>query len=155
MMRRWCTGLFVMTAAAGAGAHVRSVLGPPRQPSAGMASAISGALDRSAAGWNSGDLGQFMGIYLDSPRTTYATHTRYIHGPVGIRAVYADRFAPGAQRDSLRLVEVTVDSLSPVIANVMAFYVLSRRDSVTARGPTSLLMQRVGGTWYIVHDHSS
>jgi len=120
-----------------------------------MAAAISAALDRSAAGWNAGDLGQFMAVYLDSPRTTYATHTHYVHGPAAIRAVYADRFAPGAHRDSLRLVDVTVDSLGPSLATVMAFYVLSRGDSVTARGPTSLLMLRVRGTGYIVHDQSS
>ena len=29
------------------------------------------------------------------------------------------------------------------------------RDSVTARGPTSLLVRRVEGRWRIVHDHSS
>jgi hypothetical protein len=29
------------------------------------------------------------------------------------------------------------------------------RDSVTARGPTSLLVRRVQGRWRIAHDHSS
>ena len=43
--------------------------------------------------------------------------------------------------------------------NVIATYVLARhvagRDSVTAQGPTSLVMRRVEGRWRIVHDHSS
>ena len=46
------------------------------------------------------------------------------------------------------------------VVNVIARYVLARhvaggRDSVTATGPTSLVMRRVGGRWRIVHDHSS
>jgi ketosteroid isomerase-like protein len=119
-----------------------------------MTAGIVAALDQSAAGWNSGNLDQFMGLYLNSPRTTYATHTKFLHGPAAIRAVYADRFAPGANRDSLKLVDVSVDSLSASLASVMAFYELRHGDSLTTRGPTSLLMQRVGGTWYLVHDHS-
>jgi hypothetical protein len=39
--------------------------------------------------------------------------------------------------------------------NTIAWYVLSRGDSVTARGPTSLVLRRSGGRWFIVHDHSS
>jgi hypothetical protein len=130
-----------------------TVAARPR-PEAGMAAGITAALDRSAAGWNAGHLRDFMAVYLDSPRATYATHTKFLHGRLEIRAVYADRFAPGVQRDSLRLVDVSVDSLTPSIASVMAFYELRRGDSTTTRGPTSLLMQRVGGTWYIVHDQS-
>jgi len=39
--------------------------------------------------------------------------------------------------------------------NAIAYYVLMRGDSVTARGPTSLVLRRVGGRWVIMHDHSS
>ncbi len=48
-----------------------------------------------------------------------------------------------------------IDALAPDLAYLGAFYLLSRRDSVVARGPTTLVMQRVGTRWYIVHDHSS
>jgi hypothetical protein len=153
MIRTLCSTVCLMTVVGTADRQPSADL-PRHQPSGGMSAAISAALDRSAAGWNAGNLDQFMAVYLNSPRTTYATHTRYLHSPATIRTVYVDRFAAGAKRDSLRLVEVTVDSLTPSIANVTAFYVLSRGDSVTSRGPTSLLMQRVGATWYIVHDHS-
>jgi hypothetical protein len=124
------------------------------QPAAGMRAGIVAALDRSAAGWNQGDLNLFMGVYLDSPRTTYATHTKYLHGLAAIRGVYADRFAPGVARDSLRLVDIAVDSLTPTLASVMGFYELRRGDSLASRGPTSLVMERVGAKWLIVHDHS-
>jgi ketosteroid isomerase-like protein len=62
-------------------------------------------------------------------------------------------------RDSLSFLVDDVDPLAPDVLNVIATYVLARRvsgrDSVTARGPTSLVMRRVDGRWRIVHDHSS
>ncbi len=48
-----------------------------------------------------------------------------------------------------------MDSLAPGVANVIAFYVLSRGDSVIARGPTTVVMVRTPTSWKIVHDHSS
>jgi ketosteroid isomerase-like protein len=78
-----------------------------------------------------------------------------LHGVDAIRGVYAARFAPGAQRDSLHFQSVEVDILGPDVVNTIAWYVLTRGDSITARGPTSLVMRRVSGRWRIVHDHSS
>lgn len=120
-----------------------------------MATGIDSALAASADGWNRLDLDRFMGVYLDSHRTTYATATGYLHGRAAIRAYYAPRFTPETKRTHLDLVDVEIDSLSPVVASVMAFYVLKDHDSTVARGPTSLVMQRVGHVWYIVHDHSN
>ncbi len=45
--------------------------------------------------------------------------------------------------------------LAPGVAYMNAVYVLSRGDSVVARGPTSLVLVRHDGRWRIVHDHSS
>jgi uncharacterized protein (TIGR02246 family) len=119
-----------------------------------MRAGIDAALARSVVGWNAGNLNAFMGVYLDADRTTYATTSAYLHGRTEIATHYASSFKPGAPRDSLRLEKIEVDSLAPTVAQVMAFYVLSRHDSTTAHGPTSLIMERVQGTWYIVHDHS-
>jgi uncharacterized protein (TIGR02246 family) len=117
---------------------------------------FSGMLGRSARAWNRGDLDAFMEDYLDSSRTTYVGRRGVVlHGRAAIREVYAPRFAPGGVRDSLSFEDVQVDSLAPGVAHVLAVYVLSRGDSTVARGPTSLVMLRVGGRWRIVHDHSS
>jgi ketosteroid isomerase-like protein len=82
-----------------------------------------------------------------------------LRGPAAICAAYAPRFAPGGVRDSLSFELVDVDPIAPGALNVIATYILARRvgtrDSVTARGPTSLVMRRVDGRWRIVHDHSS
>jgi uncharacterized protein (TIGR02246 family) len=116
-------------------------------------------LGRAASNWNRGDLDAFVDDYLPGDSTTFIGSRGVLRGPTSIRAAYAPRFAPGAVRDSLSFRLQDVDPLAPDIVNVIATYVLARRvgarDSVTAQGPTSLVMRRVDGRWRIVHDHSS
>lgn len=120
---------------------------------------IGAMLTRAASHWNRGDLESFVDDYMPGPGTTFIGGRGVLRGPVEIRAAYASRFAPGAVRDSLSFVLIDADPLAPGVVNVIATYVLARRvgsrDSVTATGPTSLVMRRVDGRWRIVHDHSS
>jgi uncharacterized protein (TIGR02246 family) len=114
---------------------------------------VEALLAHGAAAWNRGDLDDFMSDY--TPDATYVTPRAVVHGRDNIRAHYAARFQPGAVRDSLRFEGLEVDVVGPDALNAIAYYVLFRRDSVTARGPTSLVMRRIGGRWFMVHDHSS
>jgi len=117
---------------------------------------IQAVLDHGARSWTRGDLDDFMSDYMPGERTTYVTSKGLIHGPAAIRERYAPRFAAGATHDSLSFEGLEVDPLAPDVVNVVAWYVLSRGDSVVARGPTSLVMVRdAGGRFRIVHDHSS
>jgi uncharacterized protein (TIGR02246 family) len=116
---------------------------------------IIAVLDHGARAWDAGKLDEFLSDYLPDSSTTFITKTRTLHGIDAIRGVYAARFAPGARRDSLHFENVEVDVLAPDVVNTIAWYVLTRGDSVTERGPTSLVMRRVNGHWRIVHDHSS
>ena len=116
---------------------------------------ICAMMDSSARAWNRGQLDAFVSDYMEGEGTTYIGSRGIVRGPAAIREVYAPRFAPGGVRDSLSFERVEVDLLAPDLANTIAWYVLMRGDSVTARGPTSLVMRRVRGAWKIVHDHSS
>jgi uncharacterized protein (TIGR02246 family) len=120
---------------------------------------LEAMLRRAAVEWNRGDLDGFMSDYLPGDSTTYIGGRGLVRGPAAIRASYARLFAGGAQRDSLSFVILDVDPVAPDAANLIAQYILTRhvggRDSVTARGPTSLLVRLVEGRWRIVHDHSS
>jgi uncharacterized protein (TIGR02246 family) len=116
---------------------------------------IDAMLARAAAAWTRGDLDAFMSDYRAGDSTTFVGRAGVLRGPAAIRANYAARFAPGAVRDSLSFERLEVDLLAPDVAHALAYYVLSRGDSVTARGPTSLVLRREGGRWRIVHDHSS
>ncbi|HEU4988324.1 MAG: SgcJ/EcaC family oxidoreductase [Gemmatimonadota bacterium] len=129
---------------------------PPARPDpAAVQREILAVLDHGARAWDAGNLDDFLSDYLPDSGTTFVTKTGVLHGIDAIRGVYAARFAPGAQRDSLHFQNVEVDILGPDVVNTIAFYVLTRGDSITARGPTSLVMRRVSGRWRIVHDHSS
>jgi beta-aspartyl-peptidase (threonine type) len=116
-------------------------------------------LARAAANWNRGDLDAFVDDYLPNDSTTFIGSRGVVRGPKAIRAGYAPLFAAGAVRDSLSFVILDVDPIAPDAVNLIAQYTLARRlggrDSVTARGPTSLLVRRVHGRWRIAHDHSS
>ena len=116
-------------------------------------------LAHSASTWNRGDLDAFVNDYLLGAETTYIGSRGVLRGTDAIRQAYAPRFAPGGIRDSLSFELMDVDPLAPDVVNVIATYILARhvgaRDSVTSRGPTSLVMRRVDGRWRIVHDHSS
>jgi uncharacterized protein (TIGR02246 family) len=116
---------------------------------------IVAMMERSAVAWNRGDLDTFMADYRPGTRTTYIGRSGIVRGPDAIRGVYAPRFAPGGIRDSLSFEGTEVDLIAPATANVISWYVLSRGDSVVARGPTSLVMLREEGRWRIAHDHSS
>lgn len=120
---------------------------------------LESMLGHAAANWNRGDLDGFIGDYLPSDSTTYIGGRGLVRGPSAIRASYARLFTGEIVRDSLSFVILDVDPVAPDVANLIAQYTLARRvggrDSVTARGPTSLLVRRIDGRWRIVHDHSS
>ena len=120
---------------------------------------LEAMLARAAMHWNRGDLDAFMSDYLPSDSTTFVGGSGLLRGPAAIRASYAPLFTGRAVRDSLSFAILDVDPLAPGVVNLIAQYRLSRRlggrDSVTSRGPTSLLVRRIDGRWRIVHDHSS
>jgi uncharacterized protein (TIGR02246 family) len=135
--------------------RVAATAPPARGNPADVRREILAVLDHGATAWDAGELDEFVSDYLPDTGTTFITKDRVLHGVDAIRGVYAARFAPGAQRDSLHFQRVEVDALGPDLVNTIAWYVLTRGDSITARGPTSLVMRRVNGRWRIVHDHSS
>ena len=145
-----------------AGACVTSTSGAYRPDDAERSARRAEVAEMLAGGarnWNRGDLDAFVDDYVPGAGTTYIGARGTLRGPPAIRAAYAPRFAPGVVRDSLSFEIVDVDPLGPDVLNAIATYTLSRRigtrDSVTARGPTSLVMRRIDGRWRIVHDHSS
>jgi len=131
----------------------------PRAPvtldTAAVKSEIAAVLAHGARAWNAGALDEFLSDYDPAATTSFVTPTSVRHGIAAIRAGYAARFAAGAQRDSLHFEHLEVDVLAPNVVNAIAYYVLVRGDSVTSRGPTSLVMRRTNGRWHIIHDHSS
>jgi uncharacterized protein (TIGR02246 family) len=117
---------------------------------------IAAMLQRSAADWNRGDLAGFMSDYAQDSLTSYMAggHIQY-----GWQVLY-DRyqknyFAPGKSRDSLSFDELHVRVLTPDFVYATARFKLTRRDSTVASGPFTLVLQKQGDRWRILHDHTA
>ena len=137
----------VMIVAACGAPQVR--LGDPEREIAAM-------LTRSAVDWNHGDLAGFMSDYAQDSLTSYMSggHVQYGWQPLYDR-YQANYFAPGKSRDSLSFGELRVRVLTPDFAYATARFTLARGDSVVASGPFTLVLQRQGDRWRILHDHTS
>ena len=128
----------------------------PKVPLGDPQAEIAAMLVRSAADWNRGDLAGFMGDYAHDSLTSYVTggHVQY-----GWQKLYdryqAGYFAPGKRRDSLTFDEVRVRPLTLDLALCTARFALHRGDSVVASGPFTLILQKRGDRWQILHDHTS
>jgi ketosteroid isomerase-like protein len=128
----------------------------PRVPTGDPATEITATLARSANDWNRGDLDGFMSDYAKDSLTGYVTggHVQY-----GWQAMYdryqAAYFAPGKSRDSLSFEEIRVRPLTMDLAFATARFQLHRGDSLVASGPFTLILQKRGARWLILHDHTS
>lgn len=117
---------------------------------------IAAMLQRSASDWNRGDLTGFMSDYARDSLTSYVAGGHVMYGWQAMYDRYqANYFAPGKSRDSLSFDELHVRVLTPDFAYATARFKLSRRDSVVASGPFTLVLQRQGDHWRILHDHTS
>ena len=148
-------GLLLAMACARPAQHYR----PSPADRASIRAELEAMLARAAVNWNRGDLDAFVSDYLPSDSTTFVGGSGLLRGPAAIRASYAPLFTGRVVRDSLSFAILDVDPVAPGVVNLIGQYTLARRvgsrDSVTARGPTSLLVRRVDGRWRLVHDHSS
>ena len=117
---------------------------------------IEAMLQRSAAAWNRGDLAGFMNDYARDSLTSYVSggHVQYGWQKLFDR-YHANYFAPGKSRDSLTFEEVRVRALTMDLAYATARFLLRRGDSLVASGPFTLILQKRGDRWQILHDHTS
>jgi ketosteroid isomerase-like protein len=117
---------------------------------------IRAMLERSAQDWNRGDLDGFMADYTRDSTLSYVQggHVRY-----GWQALYdhyrQTYYSAGTHRDSLSFAEVHVQPLTLNLAFATARFALHRGDSLVASGPFTLILQRQGSRWMILHDHTS
>lgn len=130
--------------------------GAPRERLGDPRAEIGALLTASAAAWNEGDLAAFMRDYADDSTLTYVSGGHVRSGWQALSDRYtANYFAPGKSRDSLTYDDLQVHPLTPDFAYATARFRLMRADSVTSSGPFTLILQRRGDRWVILHDHTS
>lgn len=128
----------------------------PKIPLGNPPEEIAAMLQRSASDWNHGDLAGFMSDYAQDSLTSYMSAGHVLYGWQKMYDRYqANYFAPGKSRDSLSFDELHVRVLTPDFAYATARFKLSRKDSTVASGPFTLVLQKQGDRWRILHDHTS
>ena len=117
---------------------------------------ILATLTRSAADWNRGDLNGFMSDYLQDSSLSFVSGRGVLYGWQALFDRYERAFfQPGAPRDSLTFTNLAVRPLDDDLALATARFQLNRGDSVVASGPFTLILEKRGARWLIIHDHSS
>lgn len=117
--------------------------------------AIESMLARSVEAWNAGDLDGFMASFAEGASTSFMTPDGPVYGRTAIRDGYESAFGPGARRDSLRLEDIEVRLLPPLVGVVTLRYALERDGATTATGWSTVVVRRVGEGWRIIHDHTN
>lgn len=121
----------------------------------GLEASVSEMLAASAGGWNDGDLDAFLAIYAESSTTSLVTPDGLIEGLEQIREWYRPAFRDGASRDSMRVEEVDIRQLPPLIGVVTGRRVF-RAGNMDARSDwVTMVVRRVGDGWRVIHEHPS
>lgn len=149
MRRGVVCGFWCVVALAWACAGPKVPVGDPQQE-------IEAMLKRSAQDWNRGDLAGFMSDYVRDSTLSYLSGRHWHHDWQALYDHYQQEyFAPGTDRDSLSFEEIRVQPLTLNLALATARFQLHRGDSLVSSGPFTLVLQRRGPRWLILHDHTS
>lgn len=117
------------------------------------ASKIKAELDKTAAGWNDGDLSKYLAAYV--PEATEMTG----EGPKGgveeiEKTMKAGFWKTGRPIQTLHYENVVVRMLCKDHALVTGQYVLTGAGRPDRKGWFTTVWQRVGKNWRMIHDHS-
>ena len=117
------------------------------------ASRIKAELDKTAVGWNEGDLSKYLAVYV--PEATEMTGD----GPKGgveeiERTMKAGFWKTGRPIQTLHYENVVVRMLGKDHALATGQYVLTGAGRPDRKGWFTTVWRRVGKNWRMIHDHS-
>ena len=120
-------------------------------------SAVTHALDDSAAAWSRNDLPAFMSLYEDAPSTTYLKGEIVLHGYSAIKAMYASRFGGSGSMGRLSTSVLEFRPLGADFALCIGRFALAAASGsgTVAHGMFTLVFHRTRSGWKIVSDHTS
>lgn len=135
---------------------VSSVLFPQESAvdTAAVRTAIVAVIDRQITGWNGGSVDEFMVGYARSDSLRFASGGTVTYGWKPMLERYKSRYSSREMMGTLTFSNVAVSVISMDAALAFGKWELKRKAD-TPHGLFTLLFRRVGGTWVIVHDHTS
>lgn len=109
--------------------------------------------DQNAA-WNSGDLKAFVRPYDDSGKLVFVS-TVVIRSPKELQERYEKKYKSGnTDFGKLTFSELQVEELAPNLARAWGRWSVEQ-NSKQSSGWFTLILQKKGAQWQIIHDHSS
>ncbi|KHL25039.1 hypothetical protein PK98_10045 [Croceibacterium mercuriale] len=129
---------------------------PAQLADATVLDAIETEMDRTAAGWNSGDMALFLSVYSPSRQTSFVTDKGLLRGVPAMEAMYrqAYDFDDAAKRGTLSFERLDFRPLGPSHALYIARYTVAVPGAQPVSGVTSLVWERYAEGWRIIADHS-
>jgi uncharacterized protein (TIGR02246 family) len=117
-------------------------------------SAIRAVLDKQANDWNRGDIPAFVQTYADD--CTFLGKT-VVEGRAGVAERYRQNYSTPAAMGHLTFTSLKIKKIDSRVAVVTGEYHLQRPEleGGDKSGAFSLVLQRRGGVWRIVLDHTS
>ena len=116
---------------------------------------ITQLLNEQNAAWNRGDLEAFVSPYDDSGKLVFVS-TVVIRSPRELMARYKKRYGSGDASDfgTLTFSELQVEELAPGLARTWGRWNVNQKGKESS-GWFTLILQKNGDHWRIIHDHSS
>ncbi len=122
---------------------------------AAVTAGVTAALMAQQARWNAGDLRGFMDTYVRTRQTTFLSGGTVTQGWSQMFGTYMRSYPDRASMGTLTFSDLAVRPVTNESAVVWGRWRLAR-EADTPNGLFTLLMEvRPGGTWRIVHDHTS
>lgn len=118
---------------------------------------VRAVLDTQVSAWNRGDIGQFMTTYLDSPSLTFTGRDGVTRGYRPVLERYRAKYSTREAMGTLRFSEIEVRLIGDSAALVLGRFDLTRTQAGggNSTGRFTLVLQKTGRGWKIVHDHTS
>lgn len=116
--------------------------------------AIHAVLDKQADDWNRGDIPAFVQTYAED--CTFLGKT-VVEGRAGVQERYRQNYSTPAAMGHLSFSDLKIKKIDSRVAVVTGVYHLKRTELAGGdkSGSFSLVLQRRGGVWRIVLDHTS
>lgn len=117
------------------------------------AKTIQTIMDRQVNAWNEGNIDGFMEGYWKSGEFTFQGGKKRLKGWETLRAMYKKNYA-GEKMGKLQFSDVKMKPLGKDYVLVLARWQVTGKEEVK-EGMFTLIFQRFGKDWKIIHDHSS
>jgi ketosteroid isomerase-like protein len=112
---------------------------------------VRAVMEAQQAAWNRGDIEAFMGGYDRAETTTFVSGDQLITGWQTVLDRYKKQYSSREQMGTLTFADLTIKPISPVLALADGRWQLMRAADAP-HGRFTLLFQRLGKNWRIIHD---